>query len=132
VAAAARQIGARTLVTGTLGDLMMGNWNDDSSQIADLIRAGRIGAALKESLVWALALRVPVGGILWRALLTALPAAMVSSRAELFADGPQELESKEDSLTPAFRARTGLGRGTTSFRAAGWKRGPASGSTSGG
>jgi asparagine synthase (glutamine-hydrolysing) len=119
VAAAARQIGARTLVTGTLGDLMMGNWNDDSSQIADLIRTGRTGAALKESLAWALALRVPVGGILWRALLTALPAAMVSSRAELFADGPQELESKEDSLTPEFRARTGLGEGHDLF-SRGW------------
>jgi asparagine synthase (glutamine-hydrolysing) len=111
VAEVARQTGARTLVTGTLGDLMMGNFDDDSCQCADLIRAGRMGTALKESMGWALALRLPVWGIFWRALLMALPAAMVSSRAELFAGGPEVPESKEDSLTPEFRARTGQGDG---------------------
>src|SRR5258706_585447 len=37
-AALARQAGVRTYFTGQLGDLIMGNWADDSDQVAGLLR----------------------------------------------------------------------------------------------
>ena len=41
VAQVARRTGARTVLTGALGDLIMGNWWDDSGQISGLLRTGR-------------------------------------------------------------------------------------------
>ena len=48
---------------------------------------------------------MPVGGILWRALLRLLPASMIASPTDLFSDGGELAGSMEDSITPAFRAR---------------------------
>ena len=105
-AQAAREIGVRTIVTGSLGDMVMGNVWDDSCQIADLIGTGRIGASLRQALKWSLELRRPIGGVLWRNLLMTLPAGMMRSRVDLYRNGQSSRVHREDSLTPAFRART--------------------------
>jgi len=106
VGAEALRIGARTILTGNLGDLIMGNWWDDSAQIAGLLRRLKLAASLRESLAWSKALHRPIYGVLWRALLMALPARMVQSRTELFEESADPSASREDSLTAAFRART--------------------------
>ena len=115
VAAEAQRIGARTLLTGSLGDLIMGNWWDDSAQVSGLLRDGQIRAALRQSLAWSKSLRLPVGGILWRALLRLLPASAISSRSDLFSEGGEPVGGQEDSITSAFRARMGLGEGQKFF-----------------
>jgi len=108
VAAEAHRVGARTLLTGSLGDLIMGNWRDDSAQVAGLLRNVKILTALRESLEWSKALRMPVAGVLWRAVLLLLPASAICSRADLFSDGRQPAAGNEDSIAPAFRTRMGL------------------------
>ena len=60
--------GARTILTGQNGDLMMGNWFDDSLQVAASLRRFRIGRACEEALAWSKILRLPVYQILWRAV----------------------------------------------------------------
>ncbi len=64
----AEAVGASTCMTGLLGDAVMGNWEDDSSQVASLLRVGRIREALSTSLSWSRAAGVPVAGVLWRAV----------------------------------------------------------------
>src|SRR5436309_1266617 len=68
-AALARHMGAKTYLTGQFGDIVMGNWWDDSDQVAGPLRAGRVGTALKDALAWSQVLRTPIYPILWRALL---------------------------------------------------------------
>jgi asparagine synthase (glutamine-hydrolysing) len=100
----ARQLGARTYITGQLGDLIMGNWWDDSIQVAGLLRDGRIGPALKQSLSWSKALRRPIWGILWRAMLSNLPARLTADSVygDDKSNGPK---NREDSLSNSFRKR---------------------------
>jgi asparagine synthase (glutamine-hydrolysing) len=100
----ARRFGAHTYMTGQLGDLTMGNWWDDSIQVAGLVRDGRIGPAVKQSLSWSKALRRPIWGILWRAMLSNLPARLTPNTVygDDASNGPR---NREDSLTPAFRKR---------------------------
>ena len=97
VAQVARRMKARTVFTGSLGDLIMGNWWDDSGQIAGMLRTGRFRGAAGQSLAWSKALRLPVAWVLWRALIS----------PDWSSEGP-DLSSKEDSIAPAFRARMGL------------------------
>lgn len=105
VAVEARAAGATTLMTGSLGDLVMGNWSDDSSQVARLIQQRKVGHALREALAWSKSLRMPIGGVLWRALLLLLPPRTISSRPDLFTDDGGPLGSTEDSIPRAFRTR---------------------------
>ena len=63
-AAIARQVGATTYLTGQLGDLMMGNWWDDSDQVAGLLRDAHFKSAFKQAFAWSKVLRVPIGWIL--------------------------------------------------------------------
>ncbi|MBZ5724262.1 MAG: hypothetical protein LAP87_04630 [Acidobacteriia bacterium] len=60
--------GSRVFLTGQLGDLMMGNWLDDSEQAGDYLRQGRFSQAVREAFAWSHSLRVPVYSILGRAL----------------------------------------------------------------
>src|ERR1051326_4296965 len=86
----------------------MGNWWDDSGQIAALIRDGEVWCALRQSLAWSKALRRPAGGIFWRALLLLLPPSVISSRSDLFSEASEPAGAREDLLAPAFRTRTDL------------------------
>jgi asparagine synthase (glutamine-hydrolysing) len=60
VAAAARGLGAKAILTGQNGDLVMGNWFDDSLHVAASLREFRIGRAFEEALAWSKILRLPV------------------------------------------------------------------------
>ena len=113
IAAISRQVGASTYCTGQAGDLLMGNWWDDSDQVAGLLRDGRIGSALRESLSWSKVMRVPIYGVLWRAILLNLPPSLAPG-AHRQRDGAAH-PSSEDSITPAFRERSGISRAETFF-----------------
>jgi asparagine synthase (glutamine-hydrolysing) len=102
----ARQTGAKTYLTGQLGDLVMGNWWDDSEQVAGLLRTGRVRPALKHALSWSKVLRIPIYPILWRALLSSLPASMIPASACRMDDDDGTPKSTEDSIAPDFRRHT--------------------------
>jgi asparagine synthase (glutamine-hydrolysing) len=109
-AAAARRIGARTCITGKLGDLVMGQWTDDSSQVAGLLRRGEIGPAFRQALAWSKVLRIPISWVLWRALRLCLPAACVPASRCPVTDNPLAPAKFEDSVAPDFRKRLELSR----------------------
>lgn len=93
----AHRIGASTFLTGQNSDLTMGNWFDDSLQVAAPLRAGRIGRAMKDALAWAKVMRVPIAWILWRALRASLPIG-----------GTNESLHTMNALTPAGNGETSL------------------------
>jgi hypothetical protein len=104
----ARQSGAKTYCTGQLGDLVMGNWDDDSDQVSGLLRQGRIGSALKEALAWSKVMRIPITWVLWRAFMSSLPRSLAPAGSCRVVDGSETPRSTEDSLVPGFRRRMGL------------------------
>jgi asparagine synthase (glutamine-hydrolysing) len=65
--------GSTTLFTGRTGDLLMGNWHDESDRVADLLRQGALGRACVEAHDWSRALGLPVYRILWRAFRLNVP-----------------------------------------------------------
>ena len=99
VAAAARRLGASTMLTGQGGDLIMGNWFDDSLQVAASLRRLRIGRACKESLAWSKVLRRPIYQVLGRAIGALFPPAMAPAAIYTGADGSYTPKSTETSLT---------------------------------
>lgn len=104
----ARQTGAKTYLTGQLGDLVMGNWWDDSEQVAGLLRTGRVGPALKQALSWSQVLRIPIYPILWKALMSSLPPSLAPASACRMDDDDGTPRSTEDSIAPDFRKRAAL------------------------
>lgn len=103
MAARLRSCGASTFLTGQLGDLVMGNWRDDSEQVADLIYRGQWKQAFREAATWGESLQVPVYSILLRALRMNLPWA---NYGLMDRNGPYAPpRSSENSLTPALRRR---------------------------
>jgi asparagine synthase (glutamine-hydrolysing) len=82
-------IGSQSLLTGQLGDLVMGNWLDDSEQVADYLATGEYQLALREGVAWARSLRVPIYPLLWRALWT--PPSQAGGKSA-------------DSLSPRLRS----------------------------
>jgi asparagine synthase (glutamine-hydrolysing) len=67
-AAVALDAGARVFLTGQGGDLVMGNWFDDSLQVAAALRQFQPRRAWQEALAWSRVLRMPVYGIVRRGL----------------------------------------------------------------
>jgi asparagine synthase (glutamine-hydrolysing) len=108
VAATARRLGARTILTGQGGDLMMGNWLDDSLQVAASLRRLRIGRACEEALAWSKIIRLPIYHVLWRAFRAALPPALSPAAVYEAIDGSYTPKSVETSPVPSFAERTGL------------------------
>jgi hypothetical protein len=100
VAALARQLGAKTILTGQNGDLLMGNWFDDSLQVAGLLRRCRVGEACKQALAWSKILHVPIYSVLWRALRAALPSSLAPAAVYATLDGSFMPKSTETSLLP--------------------------------
>jgi asparagine synthase (glutamine-hydrolysing) len=76
-------LGAGAVLTGQLGDLVMGNALDDSAQVAGLLRRFELGNAGREAYRWSRALRVPIYPILWRALRMSLSSWTPDSTVEL-------------------------------------------------
>jgi len=106
--AAASRLGARTLLTGYNGDLVMGNWCDDSMQVAASLRRFHIARAFEEALGWSKHVKTPVSRILWRAFRTALPPALGPAATFVPTDGSYVPKSTATSLLPSFCERTGL------------------------
>ena len=98
VAAKAKQLGARTILTGQNGDLIMGNWFDDSLQVAASLRRFQIGHACEEALAWSKILRLPIYRILWRAAQAALPPSLTPTAIYMAGDGSYAPKSVETSL----------------------------------
>ena len=106
-AMAARRLGAKVFLTGQNGDLVMGNWFDDSLQVAASLRRGRIRQASEEALAWSKVLRIPVLWILSRAAQALMPGALASS-AVYSIEGLPAPEKTETSLRNDFLTRTGI------------------------
>jgi asparagine synthase (glutamine-hydrolysing) len=115
VAKIARQAGAKTILTGQNGDLLMGNWFDDCLQVAGSLRRFRIGRAFGEALAWSKILRRPVYQILWRAAQAALPPSLTPAAIYATADGSYAPKSEETSLPDAFSKRTDVSEPATFF-----------------
>ena len=120
--AAARRLGARVLLTGQNGDLLMGNWWDDSTQVAAPLRHLHILRAFREALAWSNSVKVPISRVLWRALRTALPPALALSTPVL-TDSSGVPKSTATSLLPSFCERTGLFEKDSFFSKA-WRYAP--------
>lgn len=123
VAATARRLGARTILTGQGGDLMMGNWFDDSLQVAASLRRFRPGRACEEALAWSKILRRPIYQVLWRAFQAALPPAFTPAAIYATEDGSYAPKSIETSLVSASAGRTGFSE-LESFFSNDWMQAP--------
>ena len=123
IAAIADKLDAKTILTGQAGDLMMGNWFDDSVQVAKSLRSFRLDRACAEALAWSKLLRLPIYRILWRAIKAALPATLSPAEMYSVSDGSYAPKSIETSLTNRFRDRTGV-FDTESFFSDSWKYAP--------
>jgi asparagine synthase (glutamine-hydrolysing) len=108
VAAAAQRLGAKTILTGQNGDLVTGNWFDDSLQVAGSLRRFRFGRAWEEALDWSKILRRPIYDILWRAFQSALPPMLAPAALYATADGSYAPRNVETSLLSDFCYRTGF------------------------
>jgi asparagine synthase (glutamine-hydrolysing) len=102
------QLGAKVLLTGQNGDLLMGNWFDDSLQLAASLRRFRIARACKEALDWSKILRLPVYQILWQGACAALPSALTPTTVYAKDDGSYMLNSTETSIAEGYIDRLGL------------------------
>jgi asparagine synthase (glutamine-hydrolysing) len=60
VVAEAGRLGAKVVLTGINGDLMMGNWFNDSLQVAASLRRFRLGQATEDALAWSKILGLPI------------------------------------------------------------------------
>jgi asparagine synthase (glutamine-hydrolysing) len=107
VAETARRLRARSILTGQNGDLVTGNWFDDSLQVAASLRQFRIGDAATEALAWSKILRRPVYRILWQAFQAALLPSLTPAAIYTNGDGSYAPKSIETSLLPEFSKRTG-------------------------
>ena len=108
VAEVANRLGAKVVLTGRTGDLVMGNWFDDSLQVAAHMRRLRLGRACRDGLAWSKVLGLPIYAILWRALRAALPPALSPAAAYAKPDGSYAPMKNETSLLPAFCERAGI------------------------
>jgi asparagine synthase (glutamine-hydrolysing) len=103
-----RENGITAYLTGKLGDEVMGNWWDDSDQVAGLLRRGQLGTAVGNAFAWSKAMRIPAAWILWRGLRSSLPAALGAAPPNRLNGAPDTPQEHEDSIAPALRARTAL------------------------
>ena len=115
VAATTSRLGARTILTGQNGDLITGNWIDDSLQVAGSLRRFQLGRAFAEALAWSKILRVPVYRILWQAAHAALPPSLTPAAIYTSGDGSYAPKSVETSLVSQFSRRTGISESSNFF-----------------
>jgi len=106
-------MGSKVLLTGQLGDLIMGNWRDDAEQVADHLRRGHLGRAVREAFAWSHSLQIPVYSVLWRALradsavnsdIASLVASQITHGNSLAARFQDKLRSQEsENVQPSWR-----------------------------
>lgn len=103
----ARRVSARAFLTGQNGDLIMGNWRDDSLQVAGALRRGRLWRASRESIAWSRVLRVPAASVLRHGVGALLPAALAPIGT--YAAERHWIPTNADtSLVPEFLERIGM------------------------
>jgi asparagine synthase (glutamine-hydrolysing) len=115
VALLSRQLRAGVLLTGMNGDLMMGNWFDDSLQVSASLRRFRVACACKEALQWSKKLRLPIYRVLWRAVCAALSQTSPRLANHADCDGSYAPKSAETSLVPAFMEQIDLSESGNCF-----------------
>jgi hypothetical protein len=98
------RLGSSVFLTGQMGDLVMGNWIDDSEQVAERFREGRIAAGLREALAWSQSLHVPVYSIVWRGLTTCLGEWKPQENVDL--QGTLAPDSMGVTMLPRLRDRS--------------------------
>jgi asparagine synthase (glutamine-hydrolysing) len=108
VSSLSHQVGAQVFLTGLNGDLAMGNWFDDSLQLAGSLRRLRISRACREAVEWSKILRLPVYRLLWQAVCATLPSAFVPAAIYAKCDGSHVIKNTETSIAPCFMDRLGL------------------------
>jgi asparagine synthase (glutamine-hydrolysing) len=108
VALLSRCLEAKVLLTGLNGDLMMGNWFDDSLQVAASLRRFRIAQTCKDALEWSKILRLPVYQTLWQALRASLPPPLTPRAVYAREDGSYTVKNTETSLMPRLVDRLGI------------------------
>ncbi|HEU4713233.1 MAG TPA: asparagine synthase-related protein [Pyrinomonadaceae bacterium] len=115
VAATAENAGAKTILTGQNGDLVMGNWFDDHLQVAAPLRRFQFGRAFENAVAWSKLLRLPVYQILWHAAQAALASSLTPATIYTTADGSYAPKSVETSLIAQFSKRTGASEAPNFF-----------------
>lgn len=120
IARVAHDAGAKTILTGQAGDLLTGNWFDDSLQVAHSLRRFRFDRACVESLAWSKLLRLPIYRILSRGVQAALPPRLTPAAIYSATDGSYAPKCVETSLVDGFR---GLAN-SDSFFSNSWKYAP--------
>ena len=115
VASLSGTLGAKVLITGQNGDLMMGNWFDDSLQVSAALRRFRIGRACEDALEWSKILRLPVYRILWQALCASLPPVLTPASVYAKNDGSYIVKNTETSLVSSLVDRLGLCQSRNTF-----------------
>ncbi len=96
-------LGAGVLLTGQLGDFVMGNVGDDSEQVADCLQQRRFAAAVREAFAWSQYLQLPFYTIFSRAIRTTWFSWTAPPISDAFS-GPDGAFARQDSLTPKMRA----------------------------
>jgi asparagine synthase (glutamine-hydrolysing) len=97
------ELGSGVLLTGQLGDFVMGNTSDDSGQVTEWLAKGGFGRAVRESYAWGRAMQAPIYPILWRGIREAY-FSWVPSVDPRDSVGAMPA-SREDSLTAGLHAR---------------------------
>lgn len=123
VATVSRQLGATVLLTGQNGDLVMGNWFDDSLQVSGSLRRFRLAQACKDALEWSKVLRLPIHRVLWQAARAALPSPLAPATVYGIGDGSYTPKSTETSLALGLVDRLGLSEPNNFFSDM-WKQAP--------
>ena len=108
LARVANGLGAKVVLTGRNGDLVMGNWLDDSLQVAAHLRRMQLGRACGDALAWSKVLGLPVYTTLWRALRAALPSSLSPAQVYAKQDGSYAPNRVETSLVAGLWSRTGV------------------------
>ena len=112
-------LGSNVFLTGQLGDLVMGNWLDDSEQVAGYLRQGRLRSAMAEAFGWSRSLQVPVYRVFWRAFQANFSRWPTAGNSD-FAPFDSDRRVYGDSLVPGFRRTMELEE-RERLRAAAWR-----------
>ena len=123
IATIANEFKAKTVLTGQAGDLVMGNWFDDSLQVARSMRSFRVSKAFSDALTWSKLLRRPIYEIIWQGIKASLPSSLSPAQLYNAADGSYAPKSIDSSFTVDFHKRTD-GANLESFFSDSWKYAP--------
>ena len=106
----ARELDARTYLTGMGGDLIMGQLINDCEQLAGPLRRLQLRRFLGEALAWSRASQHSFWSVLRRGLLALMPPRVIPAlRYDALASGRSALPSRYgDSFAPRFKDLTGI------------------------